>query len=161
MRYQMLLPLLCASSKIAKELKSMILGNHTLRLKVYWDYGEPRFRDDQWNMIMYPHTVWPPAKRDEIDTLHSIKMEVPPLKLTRVFRGIKITLEVPMATKEKLGKRMKRKLHDSERAWSVREVDWLYPVRELKNFGFEKVEELEIEVKYLPQADSEVMNMEA
>lgn len=110
---------------------------------------------------MYPHTVWPPAKRDEIDILHSIKMEVPPLKLTRFSRRIKITLEVPMATKEELGKRMKRKLHDSERAWSVREVDWLYPVRELKNFGFEKVEELEIEVKYLPQADSEVMNMEA
>jgi hypothetical protein len=75
------------------------------------------------------------SKRDEIDILHSIKMEVPPLKLRQFFRHIKIALEVPMATKEKLGKRMKRKLHDSEWAWSVREVDWLYPVRELKNLA--------------------------
>ena len=148
MRYQTFLPLLCTSSQIARDLKPVILGSHTLHLKACRSFGSEFFRDDRWNRISYAHIILPPGQHDGNRMRDCIYMEVPPMKLRPFFERLKITLQAPMEVKEDVGKRLGRKLQAPERAWNVREIDWLYPVRELKNIGFEGVGELEIEIKY-------------
>ena len=126
-RYQLHISLLRASSEIAKELKPIILGSHTLHLKVNRNYGSSLFANDQWDIISY-------TRRS--DVLHSTHMEVPPSKLRPFSEHLKITLEAPMETKEEVGKQLKRKLQDSERAWSVSEDDWLYPRSRAQSYWF-------------------------
>lgn len=53
-----------------------------------------------------------------------------------------------MYTRARLESLLEREVHDTERPWSVKEIDWLFPIRKLAVMGFTHLEELKVEVKY-------------
>ena len=78
-------------------------------------------------------------------------MELPPAKLRRYFKFLKITLQAPRHWTSDLKYLLGRDIHVHERAWNVSEIDWLYPVRELHRLGFRRLQRVDIEVKYYPE----------
>ena len=113
------------------------------------------FTSEGWNFIRYAHIryvdirpPWAIARNPEKH--HFYEMELPPAKLRRFFKLLKITLQAPRQLDSKLEILLGRDVEVHERVWNVSEIDWLYPVRELDRLGFSRLQRVDIEVKYYP-----------
>lgn len=156
LRYKTLLPILNASPQVGRTLKPIVLGDTKLHLRAVRNpdvrfFGQPAIQ--RKTVILYSHIHLQRALQNGVERHHYYEIDLPPLKQSRYFKHIKITLRALMDSQSALERLVERRLLSAEKSWNVAEVDWLYPVRELKTLGFGELEELEIEVKYYPDAE--------
>jgi hypothetical protein len=73
------------------------------------------------------------------------EMELPPRKWRQLFKYVKLTLHAPpdhVLLRAVYG----RKAGIEYRVWTNKELDWLYPARELKTLGFGTLQFLQVEI---------------
>jgi len=146
-RYQMVIPLTQVDAEIKDEIVPMLLGDNLLHLiGSQFDYQHCQEPHDKRVMLHYSkldHKCTFAQNPD--DYIWSSRMELPPRKWRHLFKHVKLTLHAPPKA-ESSQSVYGRKAQIGDRVWAIKELDWLYPIRELKALGFGSLQSLEVEI---------------
>lgn len=159
-RYQNLPAVLSRNDQLVSEAQAIFAGANIIQLRGSKYSGADKTENDPRIFFEYVRKYGKRLGRESEYNEYNFKIELPTasvrpfLKRVKiVLQHIKITLRAPMESQIRLEDLVERELLSTEKPWNMAEVDWLYPVRELKMLGFGELEELEIEVKYYPDPD--------
>ena len=147
LRHQMLMPLMLVNAQIKNETVPMLLGDNLLHLIGSPFVYHPRQQSHDKRVMLDYSTLDRKCTsvHNPDDHIWGAKMELPPRKFRPLFKHVKITLHAPpkAGSSEIL---YCRKAPVVARIWANEELDWLYPIRELKDLGFGSLQSLEVEI---------------
>ena len=83
------------------------------------------------------------------------RMELPLAAILPLLKRINMTLYAPHWFDFGEGV-LGRDLDKYERIWEAEDIEWLYPIREMKSLGFTRFEHLSVKIVYLDYANAEM-----
>jgi len=160
-RHQQLIPLILADKQIGNEILPVFFGENTLHLvdkrsrcqrellNCFADGNIPE-QNDRRDIVHY--SIMECGQCLGYLSRHGRVIELPPHKWRHMFNHVKLTLLAPerkysLASVFHSHSDPHRYSTEDCHMWHHQNVDWLYPVRELKVLGFNKLHLLEIEIK--------------
>lgn len=144
-RYQSLPSVLLGNKQLISEAQPVFAGTNIVQLRgrEFREQEKTTHRNQHYLNYLCKHHQNPVTT---LNDEYNCQLELPPSRIRPFLKRIKIVLYAPTESMLRHEAFMGRLIKQGEKVWEAEDIDWLYPLREIRSLGFTRLLFLAIDI---------------